>query len=121
MKKVLLILGIIFVLLVAAAFILPVVFKDDIKAAIDKELAASVNADVIFDVDNFSLSMFRNFPNITATMSEAVQAGKGKGAAYMDRLLSSEAKAELQEDEAAASASAEPAAAPSASGNPTAD
>ena len=27
--------------------------------------------------------------------SEAVQAGKGKGAAYMDRLLSSEAKAEL--------------------------
>ena len=53
--------------------------------------------------------------------SEAVRAGKGKGAAYVDRLLSSEAKAELQKDEAAASASAEPAAAPSASSNPTAD
>ena len=56
------------VCILAAAFIIPVVFKDDIKAAIDKEVAASVNADVVFDVDKFSLSLFRNFPNITAEM-----------------------------------------------------
>lgn len=62
------IVGGIIVLFVAAATILPVVFKDDIKAAIDKELANSVNADVIFDVDDFSLSLFTNFPNITAEM-----------------------------------------------------
>jgi hypothetical protein len=43
------------VVLLAAAFILPIVFKDDIKAAIDKELAKSVNADVIYEADNFSL------------------------------------------------------------------
>jgi hypothetical protein len=65
-KKILIGLGIVLVLVVAAAIILPVVFKDDIKKAIDEEIAKSVNADVIFDVDNFSLTMFSNFPNITA-------------------------------------------------------
>ena len=57
-------------LILAAAFIIPIVFKDDIKSAIDKELAKSVNADVVFDVDKFSLSLFSNFPNITAEMND---------------------------------------------------
>lgn len=70
MKKALIIIGIIFVLLLAAAFILPVVFKDDIKAAIDKELAKSVNADVLYEADNFSLTLFKNFPNITAEIHD---------------------------------------------------
>jgi uncharacterized protein involved in outer membrane biogenesis len=58
------------VLILAAAFIVPIVFKDDIQAAIKKELAKSVNADVMFDVDKFNLTLFRNFPNITAEMSD---------------------------------------------------
>jgi len=62
------ILGGLLVCILAAAFIIPIVFKDDIKAAIDKELATAVNADVVFDVDNFSLSLFRNFPNLTVEM-----------------------------------------------------
>src|SRR6187551_1685794 len=62
--------GIFLVLLVAAAFVLPIVFKDDIKAAIDKEIAKSVNADVVFDVNNFDLTVFRNFPNVTAEIKE---------------------------------------------------
>jgi uncharacterized protein involved in outer membrane biogenesis len=70
LKKILIVLGIVFVVLLAAAFILPVVFKDDIKAAIDKELAKSINADVVFDADNFSLTLFRNFPNITVEMRD---------------------------------------------------
>jgi hypothetical protein len=53
--------------------------------------------------------------------SEAIKAGKGKGAAYADRLLSPEAKAALEKKEAEASVSAKPAAAPSASGSPAAD
>ncbi|MDH5604861.1 MAG: membrane biogenesis protein, partial [Cyclobacteriaceae bacterium] len=53
-----------------AAVLLPVIFKEDIKLAIDEQLEASVNADILFDVDNFSLSMFSNFPNITASMKE---------------------------------------------------
>lgn len=72
MKKALkwtsIIIGGLLVLILAAAFIIPVVFKDQIKAAIDKELAKSVNADVMFETNDFSLSLFSNFPNITAEM-----------------------------------------------------
>lgn len=70
MKKILIIVGLVLVVLLAAAFILPIVFKDDIKAAIDKEIAKSVNADVVFDADKFTLTLFRNFPNITAEMRD---------------------------------------------------
>lgn len=69
-KKVLLGVAILLVVLVAAAAILPMVFKDDIKAAVDRELAKNVNADVVFDVNNFSLTIFRNFPNLTAQVKE---------------------------------------------------
>jgi hypothetical protein len=70
LKWTLIIFGGLIILLVAAALILPAVFKDDIKAAIDKELAKSVNADVIFDLDKFDISLFKNFPNLTATMGD---------------------------------------------------
>ncbi len=70
LKKALIGLSIFLILLVVAAMILPVVFKDDIKAAIDKSIAENVNADVVFDVNNFSLSVFRHFPSITAEISD---------------------------------------------------
>jgi uncharacterized protein involved in outer membrane biogenesis len=70
LKWTLIIIGGLLVLIIAAAFIIPIVFKDDIKAAIDKQLAASVNADVVFDVDKFDLSLFKNFPNVTAQMRD---------------------------------------------------
>ncbi len=69
-KKIAIGLLIFVVVLVAAAFILPIVFKNDIKEAIDKEIAKSVNADVVFDADKFSLTLFRNFPNITVEMRD---------------------------------------------------
>jgi uncharacterized protein involved in outer membrane biogenesis len=68
LKWILIIIGGLIVLLLAAAFIVPVVFKDDIKAAIDKEIAKSVNADVVFEADDFELTLFKNFPNITVQM-----------------------------------------------------
>jgi len=69
MKKVLIVFGIIVIVSLAAAAILPVVFKDDIKATIDKELAKSVNADIVWDTEDFSLSLFSNFPNVTAGLN----------------------------------------------------
>ncbi len=69
-KRILIVFGIFIVVLVAAAIIIPIVFKDDIKAALDKEIAKTVNADVIFNVDNFSLSVFKNFPNVTVQIKE---------------------------------------------------
>ncbi|ELR72784.1 hypothetical protein C900_00745 [Fulvivirga imtechensis AK7] len=69
MKKVLIVIASIVVILLAAAFIIPVVFKDDIKASIDKALAESVNADIVWDTDDFRLSLFSNFPNVTAGLN----------------------------------------------------
>jgi uncharacterized protein involved in outer membrane biogenesis len=70
MKKALIIVGSIFAVLLAAAFILPVVFKDDIFAAVKKEIDKSVNADVVLEADKFSLSLFSNFPSITVEMQD---------------------------------------------------
>ncbi len=64
LKWILYVVGGLLVILVAAAIIIPTVFKDDIQAAIRKEVAKSVNADVYFD--DLSLSLFTNFPNVTA-------------------------------------------------------
>ena len=70
LKKILIGIGVFIIILVAAAFIIPVVFKDDIKAAIDKEIAKSINADVVFEADNFDVTLFRNFPNVTVEINE---------------------------------------------------
>ena len=70
MKKALIIVGLVLVVLLAAAFILPIVFKDDIFAAVKKEIDKSVNADVNLEADKFSLSLFSNFPSITVEMKD---------------------------------------------------
>ncbi|NJN42038.1 MAG: AsmA family protein [Flammeovirgaceae bacterium] len=57
--------GILLAIIVAAGIIIPMIFKDDIKKAIDEEIAKSVNADVLFDLDDFHLTVFKNFPNAT--------------------------------------------------------
>jgi uncharacterized protein involved in outer membrane biogenesis len=68
MKKILkwffIIFGGLFVVILAAAFVIPIVFKDDIKAAMQKQIAESVNADVLFD--DFNISLFRHFPSVSA-------------------------------------------------------
>ncbi|MGC3942992.1 MAG: AsmA-like C-terminal region-containing protein [Chryseolinea sp.] len=63
LKWSLIVLGSLIVLLVAAAVIVPIVFKDDIKRIAQKEIDKSVNAEVVFE--GFDLSLFRNFPNVT--------------------------------------------------------
>jgi AsmA-like C-terminal region len=49
---------------------IPYIFKDQIKSTIDEQLAANINADVVFDIDNFSLSLLPDFPNLTASIKE---------------------------------------------------
>lgn len=68
LKWLLIIFGAIIILFLAAAFIIPAVFKDDIKAILEKEVAKSVNADVVFE--DFNLSFFTHFPNITAGLDQ---------------------------------------------------
>ncbi len=59
-----------FVLLLLLVTLVPYFFKDDIKTVIDEQIAKNVNADVNIDLDKFSLSIFRNFPNITASLDD---------------------------------------------------
>lgn len=70
MKKIFLVSAGIIIILLAALAIVPIVFKDDIKAKIDSEIAKSVNAKVYFDASKFDIGIFRNFPNLTVTMSD---------------------------------------------------
>ncbi|MTI20618.1 AsmA family protein [Fulvivirga sp. RKSG066] len=69
MKKLLIVIGSLLVIILAAAAIVPVIFKDDIKAAIDKSLEESVNADIVWDTEDFGISLFKNFPNATANLN----------------------------------------------------
>src|SRR5882672_11270916 len=70
LKKILMGFAALIGLIVIAAIVLPIVFKGKIKEMVDKEIAKTVNADVVFDVNNFSLSVFRHFPNITVEVKE---------------------------------------------------
>jgi len=68
LKWTLIVIGGLLILILAAALIVPIVFKDDIKAAIEKEIAKSVNADVVFD--DLDVTLFRDFPNVTAEINK---------------------------------------------------
>jgi hypothetical protein len=76
MKKVILIFLGLIVLLLGAAFILPIIYKDEIKAKLEQEIAKKVNAKVYFDSEGFSVSIFRHFPNITASLEDFGIVGK---------------------------------------------
>jgi hypothetical protein len=91
LKWFLIIIGGLLVVILAAAAILPAVFKDDIKAAIDREIAKSVNADVVFD--DFDVSLFTHFPNITATLN---QLGVMNRAPFEGRMLFATEKFEVE-------------------------
>lgn len=70
MKKILIISLTVFVVLIAAAVALPFIFKDKIAERIDREISESVNAQVYYDFNNISLSIFKRFPHISATIKE---------------------------------------------------
>ncbi len=70
MKKTLLIILGVFLFMIAAAIAVPFLFKDKIAARIDREIAQSVDAQVILDLDKVSLSIFRNFPSVSATIND---------------------------------------------------
>lgn len=70
MKKALLIILGVFIFLLVSAIAVPFIFKDKIVARIDQEIAQSVNAKVIYDIDKVSLSILRHFPNVSATIDD---------------------------------------------------
>jgi len=70
MKKAILISLGVLVFLVAAAVAIPFLFKDKIIARVNQELDQALNARIYYDVDQVSLSLFRNFPSVSAGLGD---------------------------------------------------
>lgn len=70
MKKFLIILGVAFSIIVTAIIALPVIFKDDIRKALDDTMTENLNANVYYDIDAFNLSLIKNFPDITVSIGD---------------------------------------------------
>lgn len=68
MKKFLKIFGIVILLLLATIIILPFAFKGKIKTAIKD--AANENLTAVLEFSDVSLSLLRNFPNLTVTIDD---------------------------------------------------
>jgi len=70
MKKTIFIILAVFAFLLVSLIALPFIFKDEILERVDKEIAGAVNAQVFYDHDKISLSVFKSFPSISATIRE---------------------------------------------------
>src|SRR5690554_2702379 len=70
MKKTIFIILAVFAILLVVLNAVPFIFKDKILERVDKEIAGSVNANVFYDYDNISLSIFKSFPSVSATIEE---------------------------------------------------
>ncbi len=70
MKKTVFIILAVFPVLLVALIAVTFIFKDKILERVDKEIAGAVNAQVFYDHDNIGLSVFRNFPNVSATIRD---------------------------------------------------
>ncbi len=72
-KKILKISGIVFISLIALAFIIPIVFKKPITRLVKKEINKSINAKVEFA--DVSLSLLKHFPKVTIILKDLSIAG----------------------------------------------
>lgn len=57
-------------MLIVAIIVLPIIFKDDIRKALDDAMAENLNATVYYDIDGFNISLIKNFPDLTVSMSD---------------------------------------------------
>ena len=73
MKTLLKVLAGLLILLLTAAFALPIIYKDDIVAKVKSTVNESVNAKVSFG--DFSLSFFKSFPHLTFSMEDVMVIG----------------------------------------------
>src|SRR5688572_14280949 len=84
LRKTLKIIGIALLILIAAAFLIPVLFKKQITALVKKEINKSLVAKV--DFKDVSLSLFRHFPKISISLDELSVIGSNEFA--KDSLIS---------------------------------
>ncbi|QCR23981.1 AsmA-like C-terminal region-containing protein [Pontibacter sp. SGAir0037] len=76
MKKIVIGFLIFFAVLIAIAAVVPVLFKDKIILALNKEIAKSVDARVEYQPDDVSVSLLRGFPNLSLSIENLSVIGK---------------------------------------------
>ncbi|KUG05960.1 AsmA family protein [Solirubrum puertoriconensis] len=90
MRKFFLGLLIFLVVLVAGLALAPVLFKDKLKAALDKQLAQKLSARVEYQPENVSVSLLRTFPDMALSIEQLRIIGQDSFArdtlAYLPRL-----------------------------------
>jgi hypothetical protein len=77
MKKLIIILAAIIGLVLLTLVLVPVIFKDDIQNAIQTELDNTLDANLLFDKEKFSVSLIKGFPNVSVGMGDVGLTGKG--------------------------------------------
>jgi hypothetical protein len=70
MKKFFVILVSILVIFILALFSVPFLFKDKIRSAVNDAINNNVNAKVYFDANQFDLTFFSKFPNLTVSLGD---------------------------------------------------
>ena len=70
MRKILIGILLFLVVLVAAAALVPLLFKDKLRALADKQLAERVRAKVQYDPENIDLSLLSTFPDLTVNLKD---------------------------------------------------
>ena len=75
MKKVFIGFAIFIVVLLAAAALVPYLFKDKVKEVLDKQIAENVNAKVSYKADAVHLSLLRHFPNLALSVDNLTVIG----------------------------------------------
>jgi len=78
MKKFLVIIGSLIGVLILSMILIPIIFKDDIKKAVDDAMADNLNANVFYDPNGINLTLFSNFPDFTFGMDDFGISGIGK-------------------------------------------
>jgi AsmA-like C-terminal region len=86
MKKFLKITGIVLLVLIALAFLIPIIFKKQITELVKKEINKNLTAKV--DFQDVSLSLFRHFPKVSIGITDLSVVGTGEFA--KDTLLSAD-------------------------------
>src|SRR5512138_3142408 len=79
--------GVLLFVLIAAAFLIPVLFKKQITALVKKEINKNISARV--DFTDVSLSLFRHFPKIAISLQDISVIGTNEFA--KDTLISAQA------------------------------
>lgn len=70
MRKIIIIILAVFTALLVGLVAVPFIFKDKIIAIVDQKIASAVNAQVYYDYNNISFSVFKRFPHISATLKD---------------------------------------------------